>query len=1382
MDRFRSRILRMQKSSELEEITGVMYQQLDSLGIVPEGAMVYIVIVDTKTDTSHQWIVTDGTLIRPPEGELRIPMTEDPRLIKTYEAWKRKDPLLIRDLSGDELEDFKKYLKSLPSLQGLESDIDQWPDRLVWSEASFSNGTLGFICQTPLPAATLAILVRFSKDFDLAYTRFLDLQKAEAQAREAQIEAALERVRSRSMAMHLSKELSEVAYVVFEQVKNLGFEIYQSWNTVLHEQEGFIEMYITDFGGKHNPNQIKVPISTSPIVELVEEWKRGAPFLEYEFKGTEVKNWFDLIHSLTGDPLFILKEYPESSYSLETSTKYGAVSLASLEPLNPEIKPILSRFAKVFEQTYTRFLDLQKAEGQAREAQIEAALERVRSRTMAMQKSEELAAVATILFQQVKALGVPQWACGFSIFEIDDKEFTWYQGGENDNVLPPNKIPLTEHPVFIQFNESRKRGDELYVYEKEGEVQKDHYRYMMTIPVLGEILQGMLDAGYEFPTFQIDHVANFSHGNLVFITYEHFPEMHDTFKRFAKVFDQTYTRFLDLQKAEAQAREAQIEAALERVRSRSMAMHKSEELQEVINQLFIEIESLGVPMGSFYIVTEVNKDMTKGVYIWVQNNVNLYAEKVHLAYLDHPLFHKFYKAWWDKTPFYSEIFDKKDKNRIFNHLFKHSKQLSAIPAERKKYVLDGSGFSRSVVFYKNVAFIIQKYDDIPFKPEDIRIQKRFGGVFEQTYTRFLDLQKAETQTREAKIEASLERVRAKAMAMHTSEAVGGAISVLFHELENLGSKPMRCGIIIFTENTTMQTWTTSTEGVDQTVNISGEIDMTLHPLTQGVFNHWKSGEKLFKYTLEGQDAADYYQALDQSPNYKLPVRSVPKDKHYLSVFLFKEGGLFVFTKNPIISIEENLYQRFTKVFTLTYRRYQDLKAAELRAREAVKQSSLDRVRGEVSSMRTKDDLNRITPLVWKELNTLGVPFIRCGVFIIDEKENLIHTYLSTPDGLAIGTFHIPLDKPGNLAIAIDHWRQQKMFVTFWAEKEFKLQADQLVEQGAIATPEQYLNSIPKDGFHLHFSPFSQGMLYVGSMTPLQSDDLQLVQALTNTFSVAYARYEDFSKLEEAKKSVDAALTELKSTQSQLIQSEKMASLGELTAGIAHEIQNPLNFVNNFSELNEELIAELRDELKKGNLEEVENIVEDLFRNEEKIKHHGKRAESIVKNMLQHSRSSSGQKEPTDINALCDEYLRLAYHGMRAKDKSFNATIEMHFDLELPPVEVIPQDIGRVLLNLINNAFQACAEQLAFSLSKGSVLSAKALAAASALSSDLSDETSVKSEASDYAKASSDKLAKEDSLKQQRTNLTDLAESSAAANLSDLHRYKPLVSIATNLSP
>lgn len=185
-------------------------------------------------------------------------------------------------------------------------------------------------------------------------------------------------------------------------------------------------------------------------------------------------------------------------------------------------------------------------------------------------------------------------------------------------------------------------------------------------------------------------------------------------------------------------------------------------------------------------------------------------------------------------------------------------------------------------------------------------------------------------------------------------------------------------------------------------------------------------------------------------------------------------------------------------------------------------------------------------------------------------------------------------------------------------------------------------------------------------------------------------------LNKQKDQIEHTLSELKATQAQLIHSEKMASLGELTAGIAHEIQNPLNFVNNFSEVNKELIEELRGERRKAegqrNTAFEEEILNNIEDNEQKILYHGKRADSIVKGMLQHSRASTGKKEPTDINALANEYLRLSYYGMRAKDKTFNAEIKTGLDESIGKINVVPQDIGRVLLNLFNNAFYAVGER------------------------------------------------------------------------------------------
>jgi len=1308
LERLRSSTMAMHKSKDLLATANLLYKEFRTLGITQYFTCGFV-IVDEENSVQNVWVTDmDGEIFE----SFNLPLTGDSVLQLRYEKWQQKVPVFYQKVGGAKL---KKHLAFvIPHFGSDEAEdmvANQFPDPTYFYMANFSYGYLHIVGDSKLTENEEELLARFMRVFEQTYTRFLDLQKAEAQAREAQIEAALERVRSRSMAMYKSDELLDVGAILYREIIKLGISNLTSGFVLVDEDAKIDWNYLSNpVDGSILQNPAGIPNQKTEVMKsIATSWKKQDPYLiiQLDEEATIKHQTFIAEQSINFDitPEQLISLSPKKLALQSFNFKQGYLLIVGADPLPTHQLDMMLRFTKVFEMTYRRFLDLQKAEAQAREAEIELALERVRARTMAMQHSKELQDAALILFNQVEALGVPSFACGFNIWAEDKKTATAWMA-RKDHFQPPFQT-ITDEDVYLPIYKAQQKGESLFVLELRGEDLVAHYKYLTTIPEVKAIEEELLSSGLSFPKYQIIHCAYFSMGYLMFISYEPVPGAHDIFKRFAKVFEQTYTRFLDLKKAEAQARESQIEAALEKIRSRSLAMHKPDELQEVVAVVAEKLQELGVIFDAGGVILCTYFPDNKDVVQWIAVDDFSTSGRYFLPYFDNPIFNDAWDSKIKGDAYFSKEFPVEAKNEFFKHAFENSdyKQMSK---DYKQHVLDADKHHLSAAWSKNSAIIIPSLTGAVPSESDAEIMKRFARVFEQAYIRFLDLQKAEAQAREAQIEAALERVRSKAMAMHKSDELLEVITVISAQLQQLNIKFDNVSFGIHDAKFNVNFWLASSKS-DKPQKLF--VPYFNNPIHNNIIKAKQKGLKFFVDTITKEENHEMVQYLidNNKINDKIKIALLNLPGFERSTAILKNIHIYIlrYAGIPFTDEENKIFIRFTNAFEQAYIRFLDLQKAEAQAREAQIETALEKVRSRTMAMQQSNELPEAANNLFLQVQTLGIPAWSAGYCIWeDESKKSAWCNMSSEGeiqkGFSLPTigegydFNKPLKKKqdfyvfklGDKALVKHYDFMKKLPIVGEILKEFS--------QKGIALPTFQI-------FHIVYFTHGYLMFITYEAVP---NEWGIFKRFGKVFEQTYTRFldlqkaealaikaeEDLIKLQKAKHSAEVALSELKETQSQLIQSEKMASLGELTAGIAHEIQNPLNFVNNFSEVSKELLDEMKTELDQGNSEDAKDIADDVIQNLEKINHHGKRAGDIVKGMLQHSRTSSGVKEPTNINVLANEYLRLAYHGLRAKDKSFNSKMVTDFDASIGKINIIPQDIGRVILNLITNAFYAVSEK------------------------------------------------------------------------------------------
>ena len=595
----------------------------------------------------------------------------------------------------------------------------------------------------------------------------------------------------------------------------------------------------------------------------------------------------------------------------------------SLQAFSEEENQVLARFGNVFEQSHTRFLDLKKAEAQAREAQVEAALERVRARSMAMHTTEEILDVVVVLFNQLRVLNIDFIQSWISIWHLDDGYMElWLSPIEGHGDLP-----IYHKRPSAQFEDTTVKswlnGDRFSYLSLPGEDTVTEF-LLGTDQILGGDYFKKLQKKNRYDRLEFVD-ANHRYGTVSMSCNTEIPEDdREILSRFAQVFEQTYTRFLDLQKAEAQAREAQIEAALERVRARSMAMHETSELQDVINTVYQQLRNLQVDISGGAFIA-INSDIASELVCWAAGGSADYAKRVHVPFMDMPIYTELLEGIKKGSGFFEESFSHEEKQAFLKELFKNP-PYSETPASQKKEVLSRpGGYTRSCFVSKHTSIFIINHHGRRFSAEDNKILRRMGKAFEQTYTRFLDLQRAEEQAWEAQVEVALEKVRSRSLAMHHSREMQQVANTVYQQLEALGIEM-------------------------HAVGMSGVIN------PKSTYEVWVGGSSfdkplLIPYSVSTQVQRDYNQAIEDRPPLLSRTYSGKKKKEYIDFLLVqndfprdlkklmvesdsfsttlvfqKNSGIQIarYTEVPYSDVENEILIRFSKVFEQAYIRFMDL--------------------------------------------------------------------------------------------------------------------------------------------------------------------------------------------------------------------------------------------------------------------------------------------------------------------------------------------------------------------------------------------------------------------------------------------------------------------------
>jgi signal transduction histidine kinase len=636
------------------------------------------------------------------------------------------------------------------------------------------------------------------------------------------------------------------------------------------------------------------------------------------------------------------------------------------------------------------------------------------------------------------------------------------------------------------------------------------------------------------------------------------------------------------------------------------------------------------------------------------------------------------------------------------------------------FVLAGTGWS----FYSKIRIstflhetpsgwkVAQQHGSLP----DMRVQEGETLAIDKISRENVELRDAvkrrtaelEHKNWELEIEAALERVRTIAMGMQKPDDLMDVCRIISEQLELLKIDNIR-NVQVAIIDEPKKIYANYQYFSAYANSVFEELGYENNPASRAMVEEMqKSANSFFIGSIKGDELhkfREWRKKYDQFPD---PVLDDLTEVFYY-FYSIGQGGLGLTTYQAINENELEIFKRFHLVFKLAYSRFMDIQQAEIQAQEARLELSLERIRAQVTSMQESADLLDIVVTMRTEFIKLGheAHYFWYMRWLPEKYEKA----MTSGDGTRIGmVMSLPRHIHGDVKLVADWEKSNEPTVVFAMDEETAVDyVHKMITLGDFQQVDPQaptLDDVRQLGgltFIMARTTLGEiGFSLPGEVQHPPTDAVDTLVRFAGVFDLAYKRFEDLKAAEfqtllirEERDRLEIALKELRDTQEQLVQQEKLASLGQLTAGIAHEIKNPLNFVNNFSEVSMEMIGETLEEMEKREARDESLIrvnLEDIQSNLRKIHEHGTRADGIVKSMLMHSRGGSGKMEPTDLNALIKEYVNLSFHGMRAGKNPINVDIQLDLDDSFGEIALIKEDFSRVLLNLCNNAFDAMREK------------------------------------------------------------------------------------------